>query len=73
MGASIDFPFDLKKAIEAATMLLSLAGGKMDLYIFVKCLYAAERESLRRFDRPMFGEASFAMKYGPVPAESTTW
>lgn len=62
----IQFRFDERKAAEAAAFLIHLHGGEMNYMLLVKLLYAAERESLRRFNRPIVGDKYVAMRHGPV-------
>jgi uncharacterized phage-associated protein len=62
----IRFESNEEKATAAAAVLLKLAGGKMNYLKLIKLLYLAERESLRRFARPIIGDDYFSMPKGPV-------
>jgi len=62
----IRFKFDERKAADAAALLIQLHGGDMNHLRLVKLLYAAERESLRRFNRPIVGDRYVSMQHGPV-------
>ncbi|MBI1852913.1 MAG: SocA family protein [Planctomycetes bacterium] len=64
--ARITFRFDERKAVAAAAYLLKLADGEMPYLRLMKLLYIAERESLRRFNRPICGDRYVAMAHGPV-------
>jgi uncharacterized phage-associated protein len=63
---SIRFSFNEPKATAAAAFLLKLHGGRMKYLRLIKLLYFAERESLRRFNRPICGDSYVSMKNGPV-------
>lgn len=63
---SIHFPFDERKAADAAGYLLTLGGGQMNYMRLLKLLYVAERVSLDRFSRPIIGDRYVSMKMGPV-------
>lgn len=62
----IQFTFDERKAADAASFLIQLHGGEMNHMLLIKLLYAAERESLKRFNRPIVGDRYASMKHGPV-------
>lgn len=58
--------YNEKKAAQAAGLLLRNAGGEMDYYVLTKILYIAERESLRKWNKLMFGGNLVSMEHGPV-------
>ena len=62
----IYYPYNEIKATQAAGVLLRKAGGEMDYYLLTKMLYIAERESLRKWNRVMFGGNLASMPHGPV-------
>jgi uncharacterized phage-associated protein len=62
----IRFTLDERKAADAASFLIHRHGGVMNHMLLVKLLYAAERESLKRFNRPIVGDRYVSMKHGPV-------
>lgn len=62
----IRFKFDQRKAADAAAFLIHLHGGEMNHLRLVKLLYAAERTSLERFNRPIIGDKYVNMDHGPV-------
>jgi uncharacterized phage-associated protein len=66
---SIELRFDKRKALAASTVLLQQAGGRMPYMKLIKLVYAADRESLQRFGRPIVGGHYYAMKLGPVVSE----
>lgn len=66
MTKRIAFYFDERKAADAAAYMIQLHGGSMSHMLLVKLLYAAERESLKRRHRPIFGDRYVSMKHGPV-------
>jgi uncharacterized phage-associated protein len=62
----IRFSFDERKATAAASVFLAEHGGRMPYMKLVKLLYMAERESLRRYGRPVFGDRYFSLPHGPI-------
>ncbi len=38
----------------------------MDKYLFIKMLYIADRESLRKWEEPITGDTPVSMEHGPV-------
>jgi uncharacterized phage-associated protein len=62
----IHFDYNEKKATQAAVVLLKNAGGRIDYYLLTKMLYIAERESLKRWNRVMFGGKLASMEFGPA-------
>lgn len=65
----IMFPFQKRKAVAAAAVLLEHAGGKMRYIRLIKLLYLADRESLARRLRPIVGGYYVSMKHGLVTSE----
>lgn len=68
-GTPFHFPFNERKALEATAAILRLAGGVLDRFHLVKCIYFAERESLARRGRPICGGHYSNMPHGPVPKD----
>ncbi len=62
----IRFSFDERKATATAAVFLAEHAGRMPYMKLIKLLYMAERESLRKFGRPMFGDRYYSLKHGPV-------
>ena len=61
------FPFNLEKAIAAASVLLRDTDHKCMEYLrLLKLLYIADREALRESDAPILGARVAAMRNGPV-------
>lgn len=60
------FIFNPKKSAQAGAYLLKLHGGDMSKYIWIKMLYLADRESLRKWEEPITGDSTASMPYGPV-------
>jgi len=58
--------FDYKKATQAINYLTKKEGGQIDKLKLIKLVYFADRYHLRRYGRPMFNDAYFAMRLGPV-------
>lgn len=58
---------DLERAIQAAGVLLDQRpSGRMGYLRLLKLLYIANRESIRRFGRPVVPDRYVAMEHGPV-------
>jgi uncharacterized phage-associated protein len=62
----IRFSFDERKATATAAVFLAEHGGRMPYMKLIKLLYMAERESLRKYGRPVFGDRYFSLPHGPV-------
>ena len=62
----IQFPFNERKALAAATYLLAQNGGTMNYMRLLKLLYFADRMSFQEYGRPITGDRYVAMKLGPV-------
>jgi hypothetical protein len=62
----INFHFNPKKSAQAAAYLLRLNGGEMEMYLFIKMLYLADRESLKKWGEPITGDRTVSMKHGPI-------
>lgn len=62
----IRFKFNERKAADAASFLIHLHGGRINHLRLLKLLYAAERTSLQRFNRPIIGDKYVSMDHGPV-------
>ena len=61
------FRLDARKAIEAAATLLRLTPHRqMDRKRLLALLYLADRESMKRTNRPIIGGRLVAMDYGPI-------
>ncbi|MEI8374555.1 MAG: Panacea domain-containing protein [Planctomycetota bacterium] len=62
--------FDVKKAVQAAAVMLKHSPGLQMPYLrLLKLLYIAERESLREVMRPVLGGKMVAMRQGPLHSE----
>jgi hypothetical protein len=60
-----EYGFSVKKATQAAAVLLNaLPGKKMDFYSFLKLMYIAERLSLKETAAPLTGDDLIAMDEG---------
>jgi hypothetical protein len=62
----VSFAFNVEKSIQAASLLLEWNGGDMDKYLFIKMLYLADRESLKKWGESITGDYAVSMRYGPV-------
>lgn len=67
--AGINFEFDKQKAIEAILYLVSKAP-VANLYGICKFIYLADKASLEKYGRFIFGESYVAMQQGSVPSNS---
>lgn len=57
------------KATQAAALLLSWAGGRMNYMKLIKLLYLADRTALLRWGRPISFARPVSMRHGPVLSE----
>src|SRR6266545_5521597 len=62
----IRFEFNERKATAAAAVMLRRSGGRMNYMKLIKLLYLAERESLKRYGRPICGDDYYSLPKGPV-------
>ena len=60
----IKFPFNQKRATEAAAYLLRLSGGRKDYGSLLKLLYLADRVSLIEVGCPITGDTMVSMEHG---------
>lgn len=79
------FPFNEKKAAQAAAYLTQLRGGRINYMALIKLLYYADRQSLVERGKPITGDRLVSMPHGPVlsriydristgnPPEHTAW
>lgn len=58
--------FDERKAAEAAAYLVAKAGGVSSYTRLSALLYLSERESLRQYAEPLFGDVLVAIDSGPA-------
>lgn len=58
--------FDYRKATQALNFFAKKAGGKITKLYALKLIYLADRFHLRKYGRPIFGDAYWAMPKGPV-------
>ena len=63
------FRFSTEKTVQAAGVLLRLSRDRMGLLHLLKLLYIADRENLRKSQRPIVGTRIVAMKNGPLHSE----
>lgn len=64
------FGYKERKAAQVAAFFASKSGGKINVLKLAKLLYLAERESMQRFDEPMFFDRLVSMEHGPVTSIS---
>ena len=67
--ANITFQFDRTKAIEAI-LYLARKVSNSDIYGICKLLYLADKTSLEKYGRFIFGESYCAMKEGSTPSNA---
>ncbi|MGB3491264.1 MAG: Panacea domain-containing protein [Elainellaceae cyanobacterium] len=81
-----DFHFNERKATQLASAFIQLSGGRLNYMKLIKLMYIADREALLCWERPISGDAYFALKHGPIlsnvytmisdgqaPSESNFW
>lgn len=61
--------FDIKKTIAAVAYLIEREGGHLDMFLGLKMLYLADKESLIRWGKTITGDSFVSMKNGPVLSE----
>lgn len=61
--------FRQDKTTQAAALLLTWAGGRMNYMKLIKLLYLADRTALLRWGRPISFARPLSMKHGPVLSE----
>jgi uncharacterized phage-associated protein len=62
----IRLKFNETKATQVAALFLKKNHGKMKYMKLIKLLYLADREALKRWERPLTGDSYFSMKHGPI-------
>lgn len=62
----VDSVFDINKTAAAAALVIKRCGGTLSTFLLMKMLYAAEREALASWHRPITGDCFSSMKKGPV-------
>jgi uncharacterized phage-associated protein len=58
--------YDIPKAAQAVAYFALKSGGSINVLKLSKLMYLAERESMKRYDAPMFYDELFSMPDGPV-------
>ena len=58
--------FDEAKTTQAASLLLSLAGGSMSVLKLVKLLYLVDRQAILTSGRPISFDEYYSLSYGPI-------
>ncbi len=64
--AMTTFVFDIDKAVAAAAYLIQKKGGQISIFELLKMMYAAEREALTGWHRPITGDNFCSMRKGIV-------
>jgi len=62
----MQFIFDLRKAIAAVAFLLEKEGGQLDMFLGLKMLYLADKNSLIQWGKTITGDRFVSMPKGPV-------
>ncbi len=62
----MQFTFDINKAVACSGYLLEKEGGQTTVFVLMKMLYAAEREALSGWKRPITGDSFAALPKGPI-------
>lgn len=61
--------FDIQKTIAAVAFLTEQQGGQLDMFLGLKMLYLADKESLIRWGKTITGDSFVSMPKGPVLSE----
>lgn len=64
------FRFSHRKATQALNFLAKAAGGSINKMKALKLIFFADRYHLRKYGRPVIGDAYLAMNYGPVASNT---
>jgi len=64
------FGYKERKAAQVAAFFALKSNGSINVLKLAKLLYLAERESMRRFDEPLFYDKLVSMDHGPVASIS---
>lgn len=70
MTVGCDTMFNERRTAQVAARFLQLGGGTMAVLKLMKLMYLADRESLRRFGRPITFDYMVAMDHGPVLSQT---
>jgi hypothetical protein len=62
----MNFTFNPHKSVQAGAYLLKRNGGDMDKYQWIKMLYWADRESLKKWNEPITGDKPISAPYGQI-------
>ena len=62
--------YDEVKATQVASLLIKMNGSSMDYLKCIKLLYAIERESLKRWLRPVVFDELFSLPHGQVVSQT---
>jgi len=62
----VQFQFNFEKTLQAAAVLMTLDGDRMESIRLLKLLYIADREILAETGVPITGDNAVALKHGPV-------
>jgi uncharacterized phage-associated protein len=65
----VRFPFNKRKAAQAAAHLLFRHSGRLSYLLLIKMLYFADRLSLIETGQPITGDKMVSMPHGPVLSE----
>jgi hypothetical protein len=61
--------FDIRKTIAAVAFLMNQEGGHLDMFLGLKMLYLADKESLIRWGKTITGDSFVSLPKGPVLSE----
>lgn len=62
----MDSVFDIDKTVAAAGYLTKRCGRKIDVFVLLKMMYAAERDALLNWHRPITGDSFASLPKGPI-------
>ncbi len=62
----MQFQFNFEKTVQAAAVLLSLDGDRMESIRLLKLLYIADQEILAENGAPITGDKAVALEHGPM-------
>jgi len=65
--------FDIRKAIAATAFLVNRQGGKLDMFLGLKMLYLADKNSLIKWGKTITGDKFVSMRRGQFSAAFTIY
>jgi Protein of unknown function (DUF4065) len=65
-ASRMDFVFDIDKAIASAAYITKRCDENLTIFVLLKMMYAAERDALANWQRPIAGDSFASLPKGPI-------